>query len=127
MPAAPKLILVYTKDQDLNRIQHNTAEAFRHLQNALSGNPLIMDCEFLAVDPAASTPGGYAFQVATTATPIGVEVLKAVNLTTPSRIFYDAVAAPTFTVAGNVVRVPFFTGLFFGDRYRLTLRITLGD
>ena len=123
MPAAPKLLLVYTQDEDLNRVQQNTAEAFRHLAGSF-GQADIIDITFTAVDPGAAVPLPVKFQIPSGLTLRGVEVINSLNVTSPSLVTFDAITAPVSTQSGTTVSVAYFTGLTYGAVYKLTLRVT---
>ncbi len=78
--------------------------------------------------PSETSPGVRAIETVGTGLkfvpPIGVEVVRAENLTNASALFYEHVSVPGWTWAAGILTLPFITGLDIAVEYRLTLRVS---
>lgn len=71
----------------------------------------------------AALTDGYPLSVRVDADPIGLSVIKVVDVLNPEVTRYDPVCATAWTAGGGLISIKYFSGLSVSTRYLITLEV----
>lgn len=85
---------------------------------------LYLTKQFTSTDPGTTISAPQYVNTGRIDPPIGVEVVRAENLTSPTNPFSETVSVPGWSFADKILTLPFITGLDVAVEYKLTLRVS---